>query len=129
MKTNAAVESENVASRVASINWANVVAELDDHGSAIVGPLLTPGPCDDLVAAYDEESLFRSRVVMARHGFGRGEYQYFAYPLPHVIAELRTGLYPPLAEIADRWNETMDVEIRYPAAHQAFLDRCQAAGQ
>jgi hypothetical protein len=124
-----APEAEDVESRVAAIDWANVAAELDDHGSAVVGPLLTPGQCDDLVASYDDESLFRSRVVMARHGFGRGEYQYFAYPLPLVISELRTALYPPLAEIANRWNEAMGIEIRYPAAHKSFLDRCHLAGQ
>jgi hypothetical protein len=124
-----AAEAEDVGSRVAAIDWANVAAELDDHGSAVVGPLLTPGQCDDLAASYEDESLFRSRVVMARHGFGQGEYQYFAYPLPPVIAELRTAMYPPLAEIANRWNETMDIEVRYPAVHKAFLDRCHVAGQ
>jgi uncharacterized protein len=129
MKPRAAAEPDDVASRVAAVDWANVAAELDDHGSAVVGPLLTPGQCDDLAASYEDEGLFRSRVVMARHGFGQGEYQYFAYPLPPVIAELRTALYLPLAEIANRWNEAMDVEIRYPAAHHAFLDRCHAAGQ
>lgn len=129
IKPMAAVEPEDVASRVAAIDWANVAAELDEHGSAVVGPLLTPEQCDDLAASYDDESLFRSRVVMARHGFGRGEYQYFADPLPFVISELRTALYPPLAEIANRWNEAMGVAIRYPAAHRAFLDRCHTAGQ
>ena len=129
IKPMAAVEPEDVASRVAAIDWAYVAAELDEHGSAVVGPLLTPEQCDDLAGSYDDESLFRSRVVMARHGFGRGEYQYFAYPLPLVISELRTALYPPLAEIANRWNEAMGIEIRYPAAHKAFLDRCHVAGQ
>jgi uncharacterized protein len=122
-------ESKDAASRVAALDWANIAAELDEHGSAVVGPLLTPGQCDELVASYEDEGIFRSRVVMARHGFGSGEYQYFSYPLPSLIAELRTALYPPLAEIANRWNEAMDIEIRYPTAHKAFLDRCHVEGQ
>jgi uncharacterized protein len=122
-------ESKDAASRVAALDWANIAAELDEHGSAVVGPLLTPGQCDELVASYEDEGIFRSRVVMARHGFGTGEYQYFSYPLPPLIAELRTALYPPLAEIANRWNEAMDIEIRYPTAHKAFLDRCHVEGQ
>src|ERR1700733_7948667 len=129
MKSKADAESKGTASRVAALDWASISAELDDHGSAVVGPLLTPGQCEDLVVSYENEGIFRSRVVMARHGFGSGEYQYFSYPLPPVIAELRTALYPPLAEIANRWNEAMDVDIRYPTVHKAFLDRCHLAGQ
>jgi hypothetical protein len=129
MKSKAAVESKGTASRVAALDWASIAAELDDHGSAVVGPLLMPEQCEELVASYENEGIFRSRVVMARHGFGSGEYQYFSYPLPPVIADLRTALYPPLAEIANRWNEAMDVEIRYPTVHELFLDRCQMAGQ
>jgi uncharacterized protein len=130
MKTKTtAFELNGTASRVAGLHWTTIATELDDHGSAVVGPLLTPGQCDDLVASYENEGVFRSRVVMARHGFGSGEYQYFSYPLPPVIAELRTALYPPLAEIANRWNEAMDVEVRYPTVHKAFLDRCHVAGQ
>ena len=129
MKSEADAESKGTASRVAALDWANIAAELDEHGSAVVGPLLTPGQCDELVASYEDEGIFRSRVVMARHGFGSGEYQYFSYPLPPLIAELRTALYPPLAEIANRWNEAMDIEVRYPAVHKAFLDRCHGAGQ
>ena len=130
MKSKAsAAESKKTAGRVASLDWGTIAAELDDHGSAVIGPLLTPGQCDELAVSYDDESAFRSRVVMARHSFGKGEYQYFSYPLPAVIAELRTALYPPLAEIANRWNEEMEIEDRYPAVHKAFLDRCHVAGQ
>jgi uncharacterized protein len=130
MKTKTtAFELNGNASRVAGLDWATIATELDDHGSAVVGPLLTPGQCEDLVVSYENEGIFPSRVVMARHGFGSGEYQYFSYPLPPVIAELRTALYPPLAEIANRWNEAMDVEVRYPTVHKAFLDRCHVAGQ
>jgi uncharacterized protein len=115
--------------KAAGLDWETVAAELDEHGSAVIGPLLTPGQCDELATSYEDEGAFRSRVVMARHGFGKGEYQYFSYPLPAVIAELRTALYPPLAEIANRWNEEMEIEDRYPAVHKAFLDRCHVAGQ
>jgi hypothetical protein len=124
-----ASDSNKTISRVAGLDWANVAADLDDHGSAVVGPLLTPGQCDELAASYEDEGIFRSRVVMARHGFGRGEYQYFSYPLPPVVADLRTALYPPLAEIANRWNQAMEIEGRYPSVHKAFLDRCHVAGQ
>jgi hypothetical protein len=91
--------------------------------------VLGSGDCASLSECYDDDSLFRSRVVMARHGFGRGEYRYFAYPLPGTIAALRTALYPPLAEIANRWNAALGIETRYPPDHAAFLDRCHAAGQ
>jgi uncharacterized protein len=130
MKTKTtASELNGTASRVAGLDWATIAAELDDHGSAVAGPLLTPGQCDELADSYENEDAFRSRVVMSRHGFGQGEYQYFSYPLPPVIAKLRTALYPPLAEIANRWNEAMGVEVRYPTVHKAFLDRCHVAGQ
>jgi hypothetical protein len=101
MKSEAA-ESKGTASRVAALDWANIAAELDYHGSAVVGPLLTPGQCDELVDSYENAGNFRSCVVVARHGFGSGESQYFSYPLPPIIAEMRTALYPPLAEIANR---------------------------
>jgi hypothetical protein len=116
-------------SKLAPLEWAKIAVELDNFGCALIGPLLSPEQCNDLAASYDEEGLFRSRIVMSRHGFGRGEYQYYSYPLPPLIASLRTALYPPLAEIANRWNEAMRIEVRYPKEHQAFLDRCHKAGQ
>jgi hypothetical protein len=130
-KTAAArlVESKGIPGRVASLDWAGIAADLDGHGCAVIGPLLTPEQCDELAACYDTDGIFRSRVVMARYGFGSGEYRYFAYPLPQVIAELRAALYPSLAEIANRWNEAMGIEVRYPEEHKAFLDRCHEAGQ
>lgn len=115
--------------RVAGLDWASLATELDHHGCAVIGPLLTAEQCAALVSLYDAEEIFRSRVVMARHGYGRGEYQYFNYPLPPVIAELRTALYPPLAQIANRWNESLENEVRYPREHTAFLERCHQAGQ
>jgi hypothetical protein len=119
----------DIAVRVAALDWARVATELDAHGCATTGALLSRRECATLVRAYGAEQLFRSRIVMARHGFGRGEYKYFAYPLPEPIAALRTALYPPLAAIANRWNEAMGIAVRYPPDHQQFLDRCHRAGQ
>ena len=116
-------------SKTIAADWTAIAAELDAHGCAVIGPLLSREQCGELAACYDRDGIFRSRVVMSRHGFGKGEYQYFSYPLPPLIAELRTTLYPPLAEIANRWNEAMGIEVRYPDTHQAFLDRCHEAGQ
>ena len=106
-----------------------MAADLDAHGCAVTGPLLTAEECAALAAAYQTDDLFRSRVIMARHGFGRGEYKYFAYPLPETIAALRGALYPPLAEVANRWNEAMGLAVRYPREHAAYLVRCHKAGQ
>jgi uncharacterized protein len=114
---------------IAALDWAAVASALDTRGCAVVGPLLGPDDCATLAARYDDDAIFRSRIVMARHGFGRGEYKYLAYPLPETVAELRAALYPPLAAIANRWNDTMGVAVRYPDAHADFLARCHAAGQ
>lgn len=114
---------------LADVDWAGAAASLDAVGCAVIGPLLDPAACAALIACYDEERHFRSRVVMARHGFGRGEYQYFGYPLPEPVAALRTSLYVRLAPIANAWNEAMGLQVRYPAEHAAFLARCDAAGQ
>lgn len=111
------------------IDWPAATAELDAQGWAVLPGLFDPATCDQIAALYDEDTGFRSRVVMARHGFGRGEYRYFAYPLPPVVEELRTGLYPHLAPIANRWHARMGIESRFPATHREFLDRCHAAGQ
>ncbi|WP_347334308.1 2OG-Fe(II) oxygenase, partial [Ralstonia pseudosolanacearum] len=110
-------------------DWRAVEDALNDAGNALLPGLLTPGACDALAALYPRDSLYRSRVVMARHGFGRGEYKYFAYPLPGLIEHLRTQLYPRLAPIANRWNQAMGIDVRYPAAHADFLRRCHDAGQ
>lgn len=118
-----------VAARVEAIDWNRISTELDAQGCAVLEGLLSATQCLALAALYPDDSRFRSRVVMGRHGFGRGEYKYFAYPLPEPIAELRPALYPPLRDVANRWNETMGIDIRYPERHQAFLDRCHAAGQ
>jgi hypothetical protein len=118
-----------VTERVAALDWPRIGEELDTHGSAVAPGLVSQEECERLAALYPAEAPFRSRIVMGRHGFGRGEYKYFAYPLPDLVRELRTALYPPLAAIADRWNEALGVEVRYPGDHAAFLDRCHRAGQ
>ena len=118
-----------IAERVATFDWQRIAADLDAHGCAVAGTVLSPAECQVLAESYAEEGPFRSRIVMARHGFGRGEYKYFAYPLPTVVASLRHALYPPLASIANRWNETLGIDVRYPDAHAVFLERCHGAGQ
>lgn len=119
----------SVAQRVDTIDWFAVEQELNDYGCAMLPGLLDAHECDALSALYPCDDLYRSRVVMARHGFGRGEYKYFAYPLPPLIADLRGALYPRLAPVANRWNEAMRIDVRYPAAHDEFIQRCHAAGQ
>jgi len=114
---------------VEGIDWAQTEADLDAQGWALIGPLLDEAACAATAALYADEALFRSRVVMARHGFGRGEYKYFADPLPELIATLRRTLYPRLAPIANTWNAALGSDVRYPPDHAAFLARCHAAGQ
>jgi hypothetical protein len=115
--------------RVAALDWAALAASLDEHGYAVAEGLLAPEECASLAGLYDDDARFRSRVVMARHGFGRGEYKYFARPLPEPVATLRAALYPPLAAIANRWNERLDVPARFPPEHGAYLETCRGAGQ
>ena len=114
---------------VAAIDWAAVSEALDTQGCAVIPGLLAAQQCAAQADLYGDEKHFRSRVVMGRHGFGRGEYQYFGYPLPPVVGELRTALYPHLQPIANRWNQAMGIEVRYPAQHGDFLARCHQAGQ
>ena len=115
--------------RVSAIDWAQVSDELDAQGCALIGNLLAPPECDSIAAMYPHEANFRSRVVMGRHGFGRGEYQYFSYPMPDAVGVLRSALYPRLQPVANRWNRAMNIETRYPADHTDFLKRCHDAGQ
>jgi hypothetical protein len=119
----------SIAERVRAIDWSALAASLDAYGGATTGVLLTEQECRALAGWYADDGLFRSRVIMARHGFGRGEYKYFAYPLSPEVAELRAALYPPLAAVANRWNEAMELPLRYPPDHAAFLTRCHAADQ
>ena len=134
MKTTAKVNirlatPSGIAGRIAAIDWTAATRDLDAQGCAVLKELLSPDECRALAALYPDDARFRSRVVMGRHGFGRGEYKYFTYPLPDLIAQLRPALYARLRDVADRWNEAMGIEIRYPESHEAFLKRCHAAGQ
>lgn len=113
----------------AAADWAQKENELNERGYTVIPDLLSAVQCAAVAALYDEDPRFRSRIVMARHNFGRGEYKYFAYPLPSLIAGWRTALYPPLAAIANRWHEAVGTDVRFPADHAAFLKRCHDAGQ
>ena len=118
-----------LSNRLAALDWSRIATDLDANGCAILPGILSAEECAAQSSLFAKQEPFRSRVVMARHGFGRGEYKYFAYPLPDLVAALRSVLYPPLAGIANRWNEAMGVEVRYPDDHAAFLDRCHRGGQ
>lgn len=110
-------------------DWAALAADLDARGWAILPGLLDPATCAAIAAGYDDPTAFRSQVVMARHGFGRGEYRYYRYPAPDPIAGLRTALYPSLVGVANRWHERLGISTRFPADHGDFLARCHGAGQ
>jgi len=116
-------------SRLARVDWRAIAADLDTQGWALLPGLLSAAECEATAALYDEAHGFRSRVVMTRHGYGKGEYRYFAYPLPDTVGALRAGLYPSLAPIANRWHERMGMTERFPPDHAAFLSRCHEAGQ
>jgi hypothetical protein len=121
--------AHDIARRIGAIAWPQVEAELDEQGAACLPGLITPDECRALAALYGDDDAFRSRVVMARHGFGRGEYRYFRYALPPLIHGLRQAVYPRLAPLANRWHEAMGLPARFPADHEAFVRRCHAAGQ
>jgi hypothetical protein len=125
----AALAPSSLVDRIDAIAWGQIAAELDADGHAVAGGLLDASECAALAARYADQDGFRSRVIMSRHGFGQGEYRYFAYPLPEPVATLRAALYPHLAVIANRWAQRMNQEIRYPGDHADFLARCHAAGQ
>jgi hypothetical protein len=127
MKTE--VMHEAIAERLSNVAWERVESDLDEYGGAVLERLLSSEECEAIAEMYPDDAVFRSRVVMARHGFGRGEYKYFRYPLPQIIEEMRTHLYPRLAPIANRWNEALRIDVRYPATHAEFLERCHEAGQ
>ncbi len=129
MEADSGTVTGSLTRRVDAIDWFNVEEELNGYGCAMLPNLLSVQECDALSALYPRDDLYRSRVVMGRHGFGRGEYKYFAYPLPQPVAQLREALYPRLAPVANRWNEVMKIDVRYPAVHGDFVERCHAAGQ
>jgi hypothetical protein len=115
--------------RIEGFDWTAFAGDLDRQGWAVLPKFLTEDESDALAGLYGDTPAFRSHVVMARHGFGKGEYRYFSYPLPDIVQALRTGLYPRLAPIANAWHERMGMEVRFPAAHLEFLEHCHAAGQ
>jgi hypothetical protein len=115
--------------RVNALDWNCVTAELDSQGNSILPGILSAEQCGTLAAMYADDPIFRSTIVMSRHGFGRGEYKYFKYPLPELIEGLRTALYPRLVPIANRWNQAMKLGGQYPEKHSDFIQRCHDAGQ
>lgn len=129
-KTRARIAwSKSVAERIKAVDWKSLTQDLDTEGSSVIEQLLSPDECRALAGLYPKDDIFRSRIVMARHGFGRGEYKYFSYPLPDLIAGLRTAIYPHLVPIANRWNNAMGIDVRYPEKHADFIARCHRAGQ
>ena len=123
------IAAADAQTRLVSADWGEIASDLDARGSAVIERVISPAHSRSIAALYGADERFRGKVVMERHGFGRGEYKYFSYPLPPLVADLRTSLYPHLAAIANRWNAALGIDIRYPAAHSAFLARCHAAGQ
>ena len=125
----AIVPSGSIEQRVSAIDWEQVSRDLDAEGHAIIKGILSAGESEEISALFQCDDLFRSRVVMERHRFGRGEYKYFKYPLPVIVASLRTVVYPQLVPIANRWNELLSSDARYPAQHADYLERCHQDGQ
>lgn len=121
--------STAIRRHIDGLDWSGIGRELDGYGCAAIRALVSPALCDALAALYPNDALYRSRIDMRQHGFGRGEYKYFAYPLPDAVDALRTGLYPHLAPIANRWNAAMGIGVDYPPAHGDYLARCHRAGQ
>jgi len=121
--------NERITERIAQLDWRRIRAELDEQGYATTGPLLLPEECADLISGYGETTNFRSRIVMSRHGFGRGEYQYYGYPLPRMVHALRDGIYPHLTETANRWSRELKTGHDFPADHAAYLRLCHEQGQ
>jgi len=122
-------EPTGALARLEELNWPQITHELGDQGNVLLKGVLAPEECEWLASLYPKESAFRSRIVMGRHGFGRGEYKYFSYPLPAIIEALRTALYRKLAPLANQWNQAMGIEIQYPHEHADFIKRCHDAGQ
>jgi hypothetical protein len=118
-----------LAHRIDALDWLQLLQRLDDSGFATAGPLLTADECGALAALYDDPAPFRNRVVMARHGFGQGEYRYFKYPLPAAVATLRQQVYPHLVPLANRWQQALGLPGQFPARHADYIARCHAAGQ
>jgi hypothetical protein len=128
-RTPSIAAARAIVQRVDALNWEKIEDDLDVFGSAVIPHLLTEQECEALASLYPREDIYRTRIVMARHGFGKGEYKYFDYPLPDILAGLRTGIYPHLVPMANRWNQAMRIGVRYPERHADFIETCHAAGQ
>ncbi|MGH8683759.1 MAG: 2OG-Fe(II) oxygenase, partial [Nitrosospira sp.] len=120
---NAAAPVQDIIDRVKTLDWKRIPDDLDAQGCAVIEKLVSADECSALTRLYSRDDIFRSRIVMGRHGFGRGEYKYFSYPLPDIISRLRTSLYRHLMPIANRWNAAMGIDVRYPAKHADFIER------
>jgi len=127
--TTSASAAKSAEARVAGYDWKDLSGELSGFGCTVIRQLLSPDECRQIADLYPEDGQFRSHIQMARHGFGKGEYKYFKYPLPDLLGGLRTALYPRLADIANEWNGRMGIEVRYPDKHAAFLKQCHDVGQ
>lgn len=128
-KSTTITSANEVVERVKACDWEQISQDLNAHGNAITRSLISSADCDALSNLYPKEQIFRSTVIMEKHGFGSGEYKYFRYPLPNIIDVLRTTIYPYLVPVANRWNEAMGIDVRYPEKHPAFVARCHEAGQ
>ncbi len=126
---NVRAAAGDIAGRVQRAEWERVSKDMNQSGWSLLPAMLKDEECDAIAGLYVEPEGFRSHIAMARHGFGRGEYKYFSYPLPDIVADLRTALYPKLVPIANLWNERMNTNARFPESHAAFIERCHAAGQ
>jgi hypothetical protein len=122
-------DAKRLVSPVDTLDWLQIGSGLDERGNAVLASLLSVEQCYEIASLYRNDAFFRDRVVMGRHGFGQGEYKYFSYPLPKTISRLRTSLYAGLTPIANRWNEAMGIDVRYPVDHAAFISRCHDASQ
>lgn len=120
-KVQEITSAKDIADLIKAVDWKRISDNLDAQGFAVIENLIAPEVCEALAGLYPRDEIFRSRVVMEHHGFGRGEYKYFSYPLPGIISELRTSIYPWLAPIANRWNEAMRIDVRYPVEHVEFI--------
>jgi uncharacterized protein len=127
--TQSETAAKTIETRLQTFDWSSVSNHLDSYGWAMFNNLLIAEECETVAGLYSDDRYFRSHVIMARHGFGRGEYKYFSHPLPKNVAHLRTALYAGLVPIANRWNESMRIDIRYPETHTEFIKRCHDAGQ
>jgi hypothetical protein len=129
-RTSSSITSgKDIAERVKDLDWERILLDLDVQGNARIERLITSADCDTLAQLYPKDRIFRSQVLMAQHGFGRGEYKYFSYPLPDMVNDLRTTIYSHLVPIANRWNSAMGIDILYPEKHADFITRCHNAGQ